>query len=76
MSVSVKKLNILLIGLFLIYLLGYFTTLSNTLIPMLCISQVFLIENIARSRSKILRLGTIIVTIASVIYFIASILIL
>lgn len=76
MNVSVKKFNIVLIGLFLIYLLGYFTTLSNTLIPMLCISQVFLVENIVRSRSKILRLGTIIVTIASVIYFIASILIL
>ena len=71
MNVSHKKFNTVLIALFIIYLLGYFT-ISKTLIPMFCISQVFLIENIVSSQSKIIRSGKIIIVIASLIYFIAS----
>ena len=70
MNVSHKKFNTVLIALFIIYLLGYFT-ISKTLIPMFCISQVFLIENIVSSQSKIIRSGKIIIVIASLIYFIA-----
>lgn len=73
MNVSHKKINIISIALFIIYLLGYFT-ISKTLIPMFCISQVYLIENIVSSRSKTIRSGQIIIIIASLIFFIASIL--
>lgn len=75
MNVLHKKFNIVLIALFIIYLLGYFT-ISKTLIPMFCISQVFLIENIISSQSKIIRSGKIIVIIASLIYFVVGMLIL
>lgn len=73
MNVSHKKFNIVLIVLFMIYLVGYFT-ISKTLIPMFCISQVFLIENIVSSQGKIIRSGKIIVIIASLIYFVAGML--
>ena len=73
MNVSHKKNNAVLIALFMIYLLGYFT-ISKTLIPMICISQVFLIENIVSSQSKNIRSGKIIIIIASLIFFIAKML--
>ena len=73
MNVSHKKNNTVLITLFMIYMLGYFT-ISKTLIPMICISQVFLIENIVSSQSKNIRSGKIIIIIASLIFFIAKML--
>lgn len=71
MNVSDKKINVVLIVLFMIYLLGYFT-ISKTLIPLFCVSQVFLIENTVSSQSKIIYSGKIIIIIASLIYFIAN----
>ena len=74
MNVSHKKNNTVLIALFMIYLLGYFT-ISKTLIPIICISQVFLIENIVSSQSKNIRSGKIIIIIASLIFFIDKMLV-
>ena len=74
MNVSHKKNNTVLITLFMIYMLGYFT-ISKTLIPMICISQVFLIENIVSSQSKNIRSGKIIIIIASLIFFIDKMLV-
>lgn len=74
MNVSHKKNNAVLIALFMIYLLGYFT-ISKTLIPIICISQVFLIENIVSYQSKNIRSGKIIIIIASLIFFIDKMLV-
>ena len=69
-----KKYNIvLLLLLFIVYLLGYFS-ISKTLIPIMCVIQVFLIEHIFRVRNSIMQIGEIIIVVASIILFIDSIL--
>ncbi len=68
-----KKYNIVLLLLFIVYLLGYFS-ISKTLIPIMCVIQIFLLENIFKSQSKIIQIGEIIIIVASIILFIDSIL--
>ena len=68
-----KKYNIVLFFLFIVYLFGYFS-ISKTLIPIMCVIQVFLIENIFRVRNRIMQIGEIIIIVASMILFIDSIL--
>ena len=68
-----KKYNIVLFLLFIVYLFGYFS-ISKTLIPIMCVIQVFLIENIFRVRNRIMQIGEIIIIVASIILFIDSIL--
>ena len=68
-----KKYNIVLFLLFIVYLFGYFS-ISKTLIPLMCVIQVFLIENIFRIRNRIMQIGEIIIIVASIILFIDSIL--
>ena len=68
-----KKYNIVLLLLFIVYLFGYFS-ISKTLIPLMCVIQVFLIENIFRVRNRIMQIGEIIIIVASIILFIDSIL--
>ena len=68
-----KKYNIVLFFLFIVYLFGYFS-ISKTLIPIMCVIQVFLIEHIFRFRNRIMQTGEIIIIVASIILFIDSIL--
>ena len=68
-----KKYNIVLLLLFIVYLFGYFS-ISKTLIPIMCVIQVFLIENIFRVRNRIIQIGEMIIIVASIILFIDSIL--
>lgn len=68
-----KKYNIVLLLLFIVYLFGYFS-ISKTLIPIMCVIQVFLIENIFRFRNRIMQIGEMIIIVASIILFIDSIL--
>ena len=68
-----KKYHIVLFLLFIVYLFGYFS-ISKTLIPLMCVIQVFLIENIFRIRNRIMQIGEIIIIVASIILFIDSIL--
>ena len=68
-----KKYNKFLFLLFIVYLFGYFS-ISKTLIPIMCVIQVFLIENIFRVRNRIIQIGEIIIIVASMILFIDSIL--
>ena len=68
-----KKYNIVLLLLFIVYLFGYFS-ISKTLIPLMCVIQVFLIENIFRVRNRMMQIGEIIIIVASIILFIDSIL--
>ena len=68
-----KKYNIVLLLLFIVYLLGYFS-ISKTLIPIMCVIQIFLLEKIFKSQSKIIQIGEIIIIVASIILFIDSIL--
>ena len=68
-----KKYNIVLFLLFIVYLFGYFS-ISKTLIPIMCVFQVFLIEHIFRVRNRIIQIGEIIIIVASIILFIDSIL--
>lgn len=68
-----KKYNIVLFLLFIVYLFGYFS-ISKTLIPIMCVIQVFLIENIFRVRNGIMQIGEIIIIVASMILFIDTIL--
>ena len=68
-----KKYNIVLFLLFIVYLFGYFS-ISKTLIPIMCVIQVFLIEYIFRVRNRIMQIGEIIIIVASIILFIDSIL--
>ena len=68
-----KKYNIVLLFLFIVYLFGYFS-ISKTLIPIMCVIQVFLIEHIFRVRNRIMQIGEIIIIVASIILFIDSIL--
>ena len=69
-----KKYNIVLLLLFIVYLFGYFS-ISKTLIPIMCVIQVFWIENIFRVRNRIIQIGEIIIIVASMILFIDSILV-
>ena len=68
-----KKYNIVLLLLFIVYLFGYFS-ISKTLIPIMCVIQVFSIENIFRVRNRIIQIGEMIIIVASIILFIDSIL--
>ena len=68
-----KKYNIVLFLLFIVYLFGYFS-ISKTLIPIMCVIQVFSIENIFRVRNRIIQIGEMIIIVASIILFIDSIL--
>ena len=68
-----KKCNIVLLLLFIVYLLGYFS-ISKTLIPIMCVIQVFLIEHIFRFRNRMMQIGEILIIVASIILFIDSIL--
>lgn len=68
-----KKYNIVLFLLFIVYLFGYFS-ISKTLIPIMCVIQVFSIENIFRVRNRIMQIGEMIIIVASIILFIDSIL--
>ena len=68
-----KKYNIVLLLLFIVYLLGYFS-ISKTFIPIMCVIQVFLIENIFRIRNRMMQIGEILIIVASIILFIDSIL--
>lgn len=68
-----KKYNIVLFFLFIVYLFGYFS-ISKTLIPIMCVIQVFLIEYIFRVRNRIMQIGEILIIVASIILFIDSIL--
>ena len=68
-----KKYNKFLFLLFIVYLFGYFS-ISKTLIPIMCVKQVFWIENIFRVRNRIIQIGEIIIIVASMILFIDSIL--
>ena len=68
-----KKYNIVLLLLFIVYLFGYFS-ISKTLIPIMCVIQVFLIEHIFRFRNRIMQTGEILIIVASIILFIDSIL--
>ena len=67
-----KKYNIVLLLLFIVYLFGYFS-ISKTLIPIMCVIQVFLIENIFRFRNRMIQIGEILIIVASMILFIDSI---
>ena len=68
-----KKYNIVLLLLFIVYLFGYFS-ISKTLIPLMCVIQVLLIENVFRVRNRMMQIGEIIIIVASIILFIDSIL--
>ena len=68
-----KKYNVVLFLLFIVYLFGYFS-ISKTLIPIMCVIQVFLIEHIFRVRNRIIQIGEILIIVASIILFIDSIL--
>ena len=68
-----KKYNIVLLLLFIVYLFGYFS-ISKTLIPIMCVIQVFWIEHIFRVRNRIMQIGEMIIIVASMILFIDSIL--
>ena len=68
-----KKYNIVLLLLFIVYLFGYFS-ISKTLIPIMCVIQVFLIENIFRIRNRMMQIGEILIIVASIILFIDGIL--
>lgn len=67
-----KKYNIVLLLLFIVYLFGYFS-ISKTLIPIMCVIQVFLIEDIFRVRNRMMQIGEILIIVASIILFIDSI---
>ena len=67
-----KKYNIVLLLLFIVYLFGYFS-ISKTLIPIMCVIQVFLIEHIFRFRNRMIQIGEILIIVASIILFIDSI---
>ena len=67
-----KKYNVVLSLLFIVYLFGYFS-ISKNLIPIMCVIQIFLLDIIFKSQSKIIQLGKIIVIIASIILFMDSI---
>ena len=68
-----KKYNIVLFLLFIVYLFGYFS-ISKTLIPLMCVIQVLLIENVFRVRNRMMQIGEILIIVASIILFIDSIL--
>ncbi len=61
-----KKYNIVLLLLFIVYLFGYFS-ISKTLIPLMCVIQVLLIENVFRVRNRMMQIGEILIIVASII---------
>lgn len=63
-----KKYNIVLFFLFIVYLFGYFS-ISKTLIPIMCVIQVFLIEHIFRVRNRIMQVGEILIIVTNSIYY-------
>lgn len=68
-----KKYNLVLSLLFIVYLFGYFS-ISKNIIPIMCVIQIFLLDNIFKSQSKIIQIGKIIIILASIILFMDSIL--
>lgn len=66
-----NNINNLLILLFIIYLLGYIFY-STDLLALICISQIFLIENIVKDKNRLIRYGEVIIGIASLILFISN----
>ena len=68
-----KRYNIVILLLFIVYLFGYFS-ISKTLIPLMCVIQVLLIENVFRVRNRMMQIGEILIIVASIILFIDSIL--
>lgn len=68
-----KKYNLVLSLLFIVYLFGYFS-ISKNIIPIMCVIQIFLLDIIFKSQSKIIQIGKIIIIIASIILFMDSIL--
>lgn len=68
-----KKYNVGLFLLFIVYLFGYFS-ISKNVIPIMCVIQIFLLENIFKSRSMIIKIGEFIIIIASIILFMDSLL--
>ena len=68
-----KKYNIVLLLLFIVYLFGYFS-ISKTLVPLMCVIEVFLIEHIFKIRNRMMQIGEILIIVASMILFIDSIL--
>ena len=67
-----KKYNLVLSLLFIVYLFGYFS-ISKNIIPIMCVIQIFLLDIIFKSQSKIIQIGKIIIIIASIILFMDSI---
>lgn len=68
-----KKYNLVLSLLFIVYLFGYFS-ISKNVIPIMCVIQIFLLDIIFKSQSRIIQIGKIIIIIASIILFMDSIL--
>lgn len=66
-----NNINNLLILLFIIYLLGYIFY-STDLLALICISQIFLIENIVKDKNRLIHYGEVIIGIASLILFISN----
>ena len=67
------KYNLVLSLLFIVYLFGYFS-ISKNVIPIMCVIQIFLLDIIFKSQSRIIQIGKIIIIIASIILFMDSIL--
>ena len=61
-----KKYNLVLSLLFIVYLFGYFS-ISKNVIPIMCVIQIFLLDIIFKSQSRIIQIGKIIIIIASII---------
>ena len=66
-----KKYNLVLSLLFIVYLFGYFS-ISKNVIPIMCVIQIFLLDIIFKSQSRIIQIGKIIIIIASIILFMDS----
>ena len=68
-----KKYNLVLSLLFIVYLFGYFSISKNT-IPIMCVIQIFLLDNIFKSQTRLIHRAKIIIIMASRILFMDSIL--
>lgn len=66
-----NKINLTLILLFVFYILGSFI-FSKNVIPIFCITQVFLINNTIKHSNKAIRLGEYLIIVASFIFFISD----
>lgn len=51
-----KKYNLVLSLLFIVYLFGYFSISKNT-IPIMCVIQIFLLDIIFKSQSRIIQIN-------------------